>query len=58
MNLVTIKNGKVELRKSNGSLIRTMGSGDAISADINASGMLVVITTVKGKTELRKENGS
>ena len=50
-------NGKVELRKDNGSLIRTIGSGDAINADINNDGTLIVVTTVKGKVELRKDNG-
>ena len=58
MNILKINSGKVELRKENGSLIRTIGSGDAISADINCDQSLVVITTVKGKVEIRKENGS
>ena len=58
MNILKINRGKVELRKDNGSLIRTIGNGDAISADINTDQSLVVITTVKGKVEVRKENGS
>jgi len=58
MNILQIKNGKVEIRKDNGSLIRTIGFGDAVSADFNHDQSLVVITTIKGKVELRKENGS
>jgi hypothetical protein len=58
MNIIKINSGKVELRKDNGSLIRTIGNGDAISADINSDQTLVVVTTVKGKVEVRKENGS
>ena len=58
MNILKINNGKVEIRKDNGSLVRTIGNGDAISADINSDQSLVVITTNKGKVEIRKENGS
>ena len=58
MNILKINNGKVELRKDNGALIRIIGNGDAINADINNDGSLILITTVRGKVELRKENGS
>jgi hypothetical protein len=58
MNILKINNGKVELRKDNGSFIRAVGNGDAISADINDDGSLILITTVRGKVELRKESGS
>jgi hypothetical protein len=58
MNILKINNGKVELRKDNGSLIRIIGNGDAVNADINDDGSLILITTVRGKVELRKENGS
>ena len=58
MNILKINNGKVELRKDSGSLIRTIGNGDAIQADINSDGSLVLITTVRRKVELRKESGS
>jgi hypothetical protein len=58
MNILKINSGKVELRKDSGSLIRTIGNGDAIQADINSDGSLVLITTVRGKVELRKESGS
>ena len=58
MNILQIKSGKVEIRKDNGSLIRTIGNGDAITADFSSDQSLVAITTVKGKVEIRKENGS
>jgi hypothetical protein len=58
MNILKINNGKVELRKDNGSLIRTIGSGDAVNADICNDGSLILVTTVKGKVELHKDNGS
>ena len=58
MNILKINNGKVEIRKDNGSLVRTIGNGDAISADINSDQSMVVITTNKGKVEIRKGNGS
>ena len=58
MNILQIKSGKVEIRKDNGSLVRTIGNGDAISADFSNDQSLVTITTVKGKVEIRKENGS
>lgn len=58
MNILQIKGGKVGIHKVNGSLVRNIGSGDAVAADFNNDQSLVVITTVKGKVELRKENGS
>jgi hypothetical protein len=58
MNILKLSNGKVELRNRNGSLIRTIGSGDAVSADLSPDQSHVLITTLKGKVELRKENGS
>ena len=58
MNILQIKSGKVEIRKTNGSLVRSIGNGDAIAADFNSDQSLVLITTVKGKVEIRKENGS
>ena len=58
MNIIKINNGKVELRKESGSLIRTIGNGDAVCANFNADQSLVVITPVKGKVEIRKESGS
>ena len=58
MNILKINSGKVELRKDNGSLIRTIGNGDAVQADINSDSSLILITTIRGKVELRKESGS
>ena len=58
MNILKLKNGKVEIRKENGSLIRTIGTGSATSADFNSDQSLVLITTLKGKVEIRKESGS
>lgn len=58
MNILKINKGKVEIRKDNGTLIRTIGTGDAITADFNNTQTLVVITTIKGKVEIRKENGT
>ena len=56
MNILKIVSGKVEIRKDSGSLIRTIGNGDAVSARWNGSD--VAIRTTKGKTELRKDSGS
>ena len=58
MNILKIKSVKVELRKDSGSLIRTIGNGDAINANINNDGSLILVRTVKGKVELRKESSS
>jgi hypothetical protein len=57
MNILKLNNGRVEVRKDNGSLISTIGSGDAVFADLNAAQTLVLITTVKGKVEIRKVSG-
>lgn len=58
MNILQIKSGKIEIRKDSGSIIRTFGNGDAVSADFNSDQSLIVITTVRGKIEIRTENGS
>lgn len=58
MNILQIKSGKIEIRKDSGSLIRTIGNGDAIAANFNSDQSLIAITTVKGKVEIRKESGS
>jgi hypothetical protein len=58
MNILQVKSGKVEIRKDNGALVRTIGNGDAVSADFNSNQSLVLITTVKGHVEIRKENGA
>jgi len=56
MNILKLNNGKVEVRKDTGSLLRTIGNGDATSA--RWMGDDVAITTNKGKTEIRKSSGS
>lgn len=58
MNITKINNGKVELRKDNGTLLRTIETGDAIDADLNADASLVLVTTAKGKVDLYKDNGT
>jgi len=58
MNIVKVTNGKVELRKDSGSIIRTIVSSGAVDADINNDGSLILVTTANGKVELRKESGS
>ena len=58
MNILQIKSGKIEIRKDNGSLVRNIGNGDALTADFNSDQSLVAITTIHGKVEIRKENGS
>jgi hypothetical protein len=56
MNILTLENGKVELRKENGSLVRTIVSSHAVGCKWN--GENIAVNTDKGKTEIRKENGS
>ena len=54
--LVTTSNGKVELRKDSGTLIRTVVSTNALSAKF--SGQDIQVKLNNGKTELRKESGT
>lgn len=56
MNIVQVKSGKVELRKENSSLVRTIVSSGAVQARF--SGKDILVTLSSGKAELRKENGS
>lgn len=58
MKILQIKSGKVDIRRDNGSLVRTIGNGDAVSADFNSDQTLVAIATAKGKVEIRRENGT
>lgn len=58
MSVVIVKNGRVELRKDSGSLVRTIGNSGAVNASLNADQTLVLVTTNKGQVELRKESGS
>ena len=46
----------MEIRKENGTLVRTIGNGDATDARWNGND--IATSTTKGKTELRKENGT
>jgi hypothetical protein len=57
MNIIKLNGDKAELRKDNGSYIRTI-TDKAKSAYLNGTGELVVITKLDGKVELRKENGT
>ena len=52
--LITIRNGKAELRNDNGSLVRTMGSS---SVSMNSNQELVGIVYASGKAEIRRING-
>lgn len=56
MNFLKVISGKVQIRENN-TLIRTIGNGDAVSADFNHDQSLVIMTTNKGKVEIRKNNG-
>jgi hypothetical protein len=58
MNILKLNSGKVEVRKDSGTLIRTIGNGDAVFADFNAVQTHVLTTTNKGKVEVRKESGT
>ena len=58
MKITQIKNGKVEIRKNTGSLIRTIGNGKAVSADFNQDQSLLAVTLSTGKVEIRKDSGS
>ena len=58
MNIIKLNNGKIELRKESGSLIRTIGTGNYVDADLNEGGTLIIAITETGKAELRKESGS
>jgi hypothetical protein len=53
MNILKINGGKVEIRKENGLLVRTIGNGDATNAKWHRSD--TEVTTNKGKTEIRKD---
>ena len=57
MNMLRIKSGRIEVRRSNGILVRMIGNGDAVFADFSPDQSLIAITTVRGKVEIRRENG-
>ena len=54
MVVVTKLDGKVELRKESGVLIRTITDK---ACDARFSGSDIAVTKVDGKIELRKESG-
>lgn len=53
--LLKIVNGKVELRKDNGLLVRPICLKGAVNAKF--SGQDIALELENGKIELRKENG-
>lgn len=50
---VKVVNGRVELRKDNGILVRVVGYSNAIYAELNSSKDVVLIITETGRLELR-----
>ena len=55
--LITIRNGKAELRNDNGGLVRTMGSSNVVSVSMSADLELVGIVYANGKAEIRRRQG-
>lgn len=55
MNILKIVNGKLELRKANGSLIRTIQTSGVLNADIKNDGTLIVILTIKDRLFYEKK---
>lgn len=54
MILLKISNGKVEIRKTNGSFIKTLVSKGAVNAQLNEDQSLALITLSSGRAEIRK----
>jgi hypothetical protein len=46
--------GKVELRQTNGNLIRYLGNSDTIFADLNSEQNFALLTLTSGRVELRQ----
>lgn len=55
--LITIRNGKAELRNDNGSLVRTMGSSNVVSVSMNSNQELVDISFSGDQVAIRMSNG-
>lgn len=55
---VKVVNGRVELRKKNGILIRVVGYSNAVYAELHPSKNILLIITETGKLELRNTEGS
>lgn len=50
---VKVVNGRVELRKDNGILIRVVGYSNAMYAELNSTKDVILIITETGRLELR-----
>jgi len=57
MHIIKINGDKVELRNANGNFVCNI-TDRAMSAHLNGSETMVVITKLDGKVELRKTNGN
>lgn len=55
---VKVVNGRVELRKNNGILIRVVGYSNALHADLHPMQNMILIVTETGKLEIRCLEGS
>jgi hypothetical protein len=55
--IAKIVNSKVELRKENGVLIRTIPITGAVEVDLSQDEEQLLVTLASGKVELRKVNG-
>ena len=51
MNILIVKNRKVEIHKENGALVRMIGNGDAVFAEFNSDQSLIIVTTIIGKPQ-------
>ncbi len=56
LNYLKMNGDKVELRRENGFYLRLI-TEDAVTAQLNTGGDLVVVTKTNGNVELRRENG-
>jgi len=54
---VKVVNGRVELRKNNGILLRVVGYSNAIHAELHPSKNILLILSETGKVELRTPEG-
>lgn len=50
--------GKVELRQTNGALIRYLGNSETIFADLNSEQNFALLTLTSGKVELRQASNN
>jgi hypothetical protein len=55
---VKVVNGRVELRKNNGVLIRVVGYSNAVHAELHSSNNMLLILSETGKLELRTTEGN